>query len=89
MSISRADGQRLLDGDEEVQNHWKRNFTGFLVNFLLESREGGYLPAFVIDCRPQSRPEIFVLRKARQGGLAFLGTNLIHCRRKTRVSFAI
>ena len=59
MSNSRADGQCLLDSDEEVQNRWKRNFTGFLGNFLLESGEGGNLSAFVIDCRFQSRPENF------------------------------
>ena len=59
MSISRADGQRFFDGNEKVQNHWKKNFQGFLMNFLLESEEGGYLPAFIIDCRLKSRPEIF------------------------------
>ena len=59
VSISRTDGQRLLDGDEEVQSHWKRNFTGFLANFLLKSGEGGYLPAFIIDYCLQSCPEIF------------------------------
>ena len=80
MSISRADGQRLLDGDEEVQNHWKRNFTGFLANFLLKSGEGGYLPA---------QKSLIGLRRVKQGGLASLGTNLIHCRKKTRVSFAM
>ena len=42
-----------------VMNHWKRNFQGFLTNSLLESGEGGYLPAFVIDCHLKSRPEIF------------------------------
>ncbi len=52
MSISRTDGQHLLDGVEEVQDHWKRNFTGFLADSLLEI-------AFVIDCLFQSRPEIF------------------------------
>ena len=58
MSISRADGQRLFDGDEEVQNFFKRNFQGFLANFLLESGVG-YLPAFFIDCCLKSHPEIF------------------------------
>ena len=42
-----------------MQNHWKRNFTGFLANFWLDSGEGGYLPAFVIDCHLQSCSEIF------------------------------
>ena len=59
VSILHADGQHFFDGDEKVQNHWKKNFQGFLMNFLLESEEGGYLPAFIIDCRLKSRPEIF------------------------------
>ena len=42
-----------------MQDHWKRNFAGFLAHPLLESKEGGCLPAFVIDCLLQSHPEIF------------------------------
>ncbi len=60
-------GQRLFDGDEEVQNHWKRNFTGFLANFLLKSGEGGYLPA---------QKSLIGLRRVKQGGLAFFGNEL-------------
>ena len=41
--ISRTDGQPLLDGVEEGQDHWKRNFASFLVDSLLETGEGGPL----------------------------------------------
>ena len=59
MSILRADGQPLLDCVEKVKDHWKRQFAGFLVGSLLERREGGCLPAFVIGRILQSCPEIF------------------------------
>ena len=57
--ISRTDGQPLLDGVEEGQDHWKRNIVGLLANFSLERGKGGWLTAFVIDGLLQSRPEIF------------------------------
>ena len=57
--ISRTDGQPLFDGVEEVQNHWKRNFVGFLADFSLERGKGVCLTAFVIDGLLQSCPEIF------------------------------
>ena len=47
--ISHTDGQPLLDGVEEAQDHWKRNFAGFLVDSSLESGEGGYLLALIIN----------------------------------------
>ena len=57
--ISCRDGQPLLDGVEEVQDHWKRNFASFLADSLLKSGEGRCLPAFVLDGFLQRRPEIF------------------------------
>ena len=77
MSISRADGQPLLDSVEEAREYWKRNFAGFLANFSLERGEGGCLPAFVFDSLLQSRPEIFDRAKesnARRVG--FFGNKL-------------
>ena len=59
MSILRTDGQPLLDSVEEAQDHWKRNFAGFLADSSLEKGKGSCLPAFVIDGLLQSRPEIF------------------------------
>ena len=52
----RTDGQPLLDGVEEAQDHWKRNFVGFLADLSLERGKGGCLTAFVIDGLLQSRP---------------------------------
>ena len=76
-SISRADGQRLFDGDEEVQNYLKRNFQGFLAYFLLKSGEGDYLPAFVIDCHLLSRLEIFDRpKKGNARMVGFFGNKL-------------
>ena len=77
VSISLADGQRLLDGVEEVQDYWKRNFAGFPADALLESGEGGCLPAFVIDCLLQSHPEIF--NRPKEGNarrVSFFGNKL-------------
>ena len=59
LPIIRADGQSFLDGVEEAQDHWKKNFAGFLADSLLESGEGGCPPAFIIDCLLQSHLEIF------------------------------
>ena len=42
-----------------VQDHWKRNFVGFLADLSLERGKGGCLTAFVIDGLLQSRSEIF------------------------------
>ena len=57
--ILRTVGQLLLDSVEKAQDHWKRNFVGFLVNLSLERGRGGCLSALVIDSLLQSRPEIF------------------------------
>ena len=77
MSISRADGQPLLDSVEEAREYWKRNYAGFLANFSFEREKGGCLPAFVFDSLLQSRPEIFDRAKesnARRVG--FFGNKL-------------
>ena len=57
--IPRTDGQPLLDGVEEAQDHWKINIVGFLADFSLERGKGGCLTAFFIDGLLQSHPEIF------------------------------
>ena len=57
--IPRTDGQPLLDGVEEAQDNWKRNFVGFLADLSLERGKGGCLTAFFIDGLLQSHPEIF------------------------------
>jgi len=57
--ILRTDGQPLLDGVEEAQDHWKRNLVGLLADFSLERGKGGCLTAFVLDGFLQRRPEIF------------------------------
>ena len=49
VSISRANSQPLIDGVEEAQDHWKRNFVSNLADSLLESGEGGCFPVFVLD----------------------------------------
>ena len=75
--VPRADGKPLFDGVEEAQDHWKRNFLGFLADSLLESGEGGCLPACVIDGLLQIRLEILDWRKggdARRVG--FFGNKL-------------
>ena len=88
--ISRTDGLLLLDGVEEAQDRWKRNFVGFLADFSLERGIGGCLTAFVIDGLFQSRPEIFDQPKGGNARrLGFLGTNLICCCKKARVSFSM
>ena len=57
--ISLTDSQPLLNGVEEVQDHWRRKFVSFLVDFSLERGKGGCLSAFVKDSLLQSRLEIF------------------------------
>ena len=85
-----TDGQPLLDGVEEGQDNWKRNFVGFLADLSLERGKGGCLTAFVIDGLLQSRSEIFNRPKeATQGGLGVLGTNLICCCKKAKVLFSM
>ena len=89
--ISLTDSQPLLNGVEEVQDHWRRKFVSFLADFSLERGKGGCLSAFVKDSLLQSRLEIFDWPK---GGNArrvdfFWETNLIHCCMKARVSFSM
>ena len=68
--ISRTDGQPLLDGVEEAQDHWKRNLAIFLADSLLQGGEGGCLPAFVLDAFFNAAPKSLIgLREAIQGGL--------------------
>ena len=57
--ILRLDGQHLLDCVEEAQDHWKRNFVGFLADVFFKRGKGGCLTAFVIDGLLQRRLEIF------------------------------
>ena len=57
--ISLTDSQPLLNGVEEVQDHWRRKFVSFLADFSLERGKGGCLSAFVKDGLLQSRLEIF------------------------------
>ena len=45
----RTDGQPLLDGVEEAQDHWKRNFVGFLADLSLER---GKLPS--LQCQVEA-----------------------------------
>ena len=47
--IPSTDGQPLPDGVEKAQDHWKRNFVGFLADLSLTRGKGGCLTAFVID----------------------------------------
>ena len=54
-----TDSQPLLNGVEEVQDHWRRKFVSFLADFSLERGKGGCLSAFVKDGLLQSRLEIF------------------------------
>ena len=49
----------MLNGVEEAQDHWERNFVGSLADFSLERGKGGCLTAFVIGGLFQSHPEIF------------------------------
>ena len=75
--ISRTDGQPLLDGVEEGQDHWKRNIVGLLANFSLERGKGGWLTAFVIDGLLQSCPEIFNHSKGNNARrVGFFGNKL-------------
>ena len=83
VSISRADGQPLLDCIEKAQDHWKRHFAGFLVDSLLERGGGGCLPAFVIGGLLQSRPEIFNQPKGDNArSIDFFGNELDPLSRK-------
>ena len=66
----------------EAQDHWKKNFAGFLADSLLERGEGGCFRAFFMGGLLLSCPEIFDQQGATQGGLAILGTSLIHYRRQ-------
>ena len=77
VSISRTDGQPLLDCVEKAQDHWKRHFAGFLVGSLLERGEGGCLPAFVTGGLLQSRPQIFNWPKGDNArSIGFFGNKL-------------
>ena len=69
--IPRTDGQPLLDGVEEAQDNWKRNFVGFLADLSLERGKGGCLTAFVIDGLLQSRPWIF--NRPKGGNASWVG----------------
>ena len=62
MFISRTDGQPLLDGVEEAQDHWKINILGFLADFSLERGKGGCLTAFVIGQRAR-QPVIWAAKR--------------------------
>ena len=67
-----------------------RGTLSFLADLFLESGEGSYLPAFVMDTVFNAAQKSFIgLREAMQGRLAPWGTILICYCRKSRVLFAM
>ena len=56
---------------------------------LREGKEGDSQPLFSTAFFKAAQKSLISLREAMQGGLAFLGTNLIRCCKKARVSFSM